>query len=143
MVMELRETSLCAWFAFWAQFIVLGFAAILGAVFAGNGGAPGDQICGVILILASFALIFMRLKSWFDQGTVGWGGIVLVDDMPNLVVAIVVFVILGLVGLFVAAGFESGGLHNGGVALALTSALGIFFSIKNVFDNLDRTNRHR
>ena len=130
----LREVSLCGWFSFWAQFAVLGAAAVLGAFFAGADVEPGDQTCGVILIAAAFLLMFLRIKAWFDSGSTGGTRALLVDDMPNLIAITVVFVVLALSGIFVAAGVPSGGLHSGGVALVLTSALGIFVSLKNVFD---------
>src|SRR5476651_2191659 len=100
---ELRETSLCAWFGFWAQFVALAFAAVLGMVFAGGDAAPGDQTCGVVLVLGAVALMFMRLKNWFDYGSTGWSRFLLVDDMPNLIAMVVIFVILGVVGMNVAA----------------------------------------
>ena len=51
---------------------------------------------------------------------------------------IVIFTILGLAGLFIAAGFDHGGLHAAGVALFAASGLAVFLSMKHVFDALDR-----
>ncbi|HEX3863080.1 MAG TPA: hypothetical protein VHY35_15445 [Stellaceae bacterium] len=135
---ELGELSLCSWVSFWAQLVVLGLLAVLGAFFAGENSAPGDSTCGLILFVAAFALAFMRLKNYFDGDARGWGNFLLVDDLASLVAAIVVFVILALAGLFVAAATDHGGLHNGGVALFVTSGIGVFLSLKHVFDNLDR-----
>lgn len=133
------ELGVCAWIGFWAQLVVLGFLAVLGAFFASASNAPGDYACGLALGLAALALAFMRLKSRFDGGPADWAGFLLVDDMPNLVAVIVVFAVLALAGLFGAAYFDHGGLHNGGVALFVASALAVFLSLKHVFDNLDRT----
>jgi hypothetical protein len=127
-----------SWFGFWAEFVVLGLLAIIGAYFAGQGGGPGDYAAGLILSLTAIALAFLRLKLRFDGRPADWSRSLLVDDMRNLALAIAVFTALGLAGLFVAAGSEEGGLHIAGVALFLTSGLIVFLSLKNVFDNLDR-----
>ena len=58
--------------------------------------------------------------------------------MANLIAVIVVFVALALAGLFVAAGFDHGGLHDAGVALFVVSGIAVFLSMKHVFDNLGR-----
>jgi hypothetical protein len=128
-----------SWFGFWAQFVVLGLLAIIGAWFASAGGRPGDYACGLVLSIAAILLAFMRLKQRFDGGAADWQSFLFVDDMANLVAAIVVFTILGLAGLFIAAGAEAGSLHDSGVALFLASGLAVFLSLKHVFDNLDRT----
>ena len=80
----------------------------------------------------------MRLKNRFDGGAADWGSFLLVDDMANLVAVIVIFAVLGLAGLFIAAGVDDGGLHDAGVALFVASGLAVFLSLKHVFDTLDR-----
>ena len=136
---ETNDLSMCAWIGFWAELAVLGLFAVLGAFFASGDGAPGDYACGLILSLAAIALAFMRLKSRFDGDAADWASFLLVDDLANLLVVIVIFTILGLTGLFTAAGFDHGGLHDAGVALFVTSGLAVFLSLKHVFDNFDRT----
>jgi hypothetical protein len=136
---EVSELGYGRWIAFWGQLIVLAVLAVLGAFYASADEAPGDYACGLTLGLAATALAFLRLKNRFDGAGVGWGGSCLVDDVANLVAVIVVFTIVALAGLLVAAGFEYGGLHDAGVALFATSAVAVFLSIKHVFDNLDRT----
>ena len=50
------------------------------------------------------------------------------------------FVILGLIGLFLAAGNEHGGLHNaGGSRCSSSAASAVFLSLKHVFDHRDAT----
>lgn len=137
--LEQDEPGVCVWLGFWAQLVVLGFLAVLGAFFASANNAPGDYACGLALSFTALALAFLRLKSRFDGGPADWASFLLVDDMPNLVAVIVVFVVLALAGLFVAARFDHGGMHNGGVALFVASGLAVFLSLKRVFDNLDRT----
>ena len=132
------ELGVCAWIAFWAQLVVLGFLAVLGAFFASADNAPGDYACGLALGLAAIALAFMRLKNRLDGGSADWAGFLLVDDMVNLVAVIVVFVVLALAGLFTAARFDHGGLHGAGVALFVASGLAVFLSLKHFFDNLDQ-----
>jgi hypothetical protein len=135
---EPNELGVCAWIAFWAQLVVLGVAAVLGAFFASECRAPGDYACGVLLSLAALALAFMRIKSRFDGGPADWGSFLLVGDMPNLAAVIAIFTVLALAGLFVAARFDHGGLHDAGIALFVASGLAVFLSLKHVFDNLDR-----
>jgi hypothetical protein len=132
------DLGLCAWIGFWAQLVVLGAFAVLGAFFASQDSAPGDYTCGLLLGLAAIALAFMRLKNRFDGGAADWGSFLLVDDMPNLVAVIAIFTVLALAGLFTAAGVEEGGLHDGGVALFAASGLAVFLSLKHVFDTTDR-----
>jgi len=129
--------ELCTWFGYWAQFVVLGFFVILGAFFGAHGGEPGDETAGVILALTAAAVAFMRLKAGFDGAPRSWESFLFVDDMANLVFAIVVLAILGLVGLFVAAAHDTGGLHNGGVALFLVAALFVLLNLKRVFDTAE------
>jgi hypothetical protein len=132
------EVGFCAWIAFWAQLGVLGVVAVLGAAFASADQAPGDDTCGLLVSLAAIALAFMLLKNRFDGGAAYCCAFLLVDDMKNLVAVIVVFTVLGLIGLFTAAGFERGGLHDAGIALFVASALAVFLNLKHVFDTLDR-----
>jgi hypothetical protein len=127
-----------SWIAFWAQFIVLGLLAIVGAFVASHGDEPGDYACGLILSLTAIALAFLRLKQRFDGGPADWQNFLLVDDIANLTLAIVVFTGLGLAGLFIAAGSAEGSLHMAGIALFLASGITVFLSLKHVFDNLDR-----
>jgi len=135
---EPSELGYCAWIAFWAQLVLLGVFAVLGAFFASADRDPGDYTCGLLLSLAAIALALMRIKNRFDGGSAAWGSFLLVDDMANLVAVIVIFALLGLAGLFIAAGIDHGGLHDGGVALFGISGLAVFLSLKHVFDNLDR-----
>jgi hypothetical protein len=134
------ELGYGAWIGFWLQLIILGLFVVIGAFFASADSDPGDYSCGMLLILASLALAFMRLKARLDGSAIDWSYL-LVDDIANLIAIIVIFVILGLAGLFAAASIDSGGLHDGGVALFVASALAVFLNMKRVFDNLER--RHR
>lgn len=127
-----------AWIAAWAELVLLGYLAVIGAFFASDNLSPGDYACGLILSLAAIALAFMRLKSRFDDEPVDWASYLLVDDLPNLIAVIAVFTILGLAGLFMAAAVEHGGLHNAGIALFIASGIAVFLNLKRVFDNLDR-----
>jgi len=127
-----------SWFGFWAEFVVLGLLAIIGAFFASQGGRPGDYAAGLTLSVTAITLAFFRLKLRLDGGPADWSRSLLVDDMRNLALAIAVFTALGLAGLFAAAGSEEGSLHIAGIALFLTSGLVVFLDLKNVFDTLDR-----
>lgn len=132
------ELSYGAWLAFWAQLVVLGFLAILGAFYASTDAQPGDYACGLILSIAAIVLALLRVKARFDGDPLDWASFLLVDDMANLVAAIVVFVLLGLAGVFVAAAVGQGGLYAGGVALFIVCAIAALLSMKQVFNNLDR-----
>ncbi len=103
------EVGFCAWIAFWAQLLILGVVAVLGAAFASANDAPGDYTwSGLLLSLGAIAFAFMLLKNRFDGGAAYCCAFLLVDDMKNLVAVIVVFTVLGLLGLFTAAGFDHG-----------------------------------
>lgn len=130
------ELGYCAWLLFWGRLVVLGAAALLGAFFASADAAPGDETCGLLLAVAAVVLAFLLLKQRFDGGSsvAGPGSFLFVDTLPGLLVATVIFAALALAGLAVAAEYEYGGLHDAAVALAVVSALAVFFSIKHVFD---------
>jgi hypothetical protein len=131
------ERGYGAWFAFWAQFVVLGLFAVIGALTASQGDAPGDYACGMWLVLGSVAVAFLRLKAWFDGRDIGWGSFLFVDTMQNLWIVIPLFTVIGLAGLFIAAGYEYGSLHDAGIALFIVSGLTVFLTLKRVFDRLD------
>lgn len=132
--------GVAAWIVAWAELILLGYLALIGALFASEHAAPGDEICGLTLSVAAIALVFLRLKSRFDGEAADLHGFLLVDDMANFIAVGIVFAVVGFAGLFVAASVEHGGLHNAGVALFLASVGAIFLSMKNVLDN--RYRRH-
>jgi hypothetical protein len=110
---------------------------MVGAFFASGGGEPGDYSCGLWLSFAAIALAFLRLKQYFDAGRTDWSSFLFVDDMTNLIAVIVVFVIVGLAGLFIAAGSDSNRLQTAGIALFAASGIAVFLSLKHVFDKLD------
>jgi hypothetical protein len=120
------------------ELVLLGFLAIVGAFFASANASPGDYACGMMLMLAAIALAFLRLKARLDGAATGWAGALLVNDWPNLTAVIVVYIVIALVGLFLAAGYEYGGLHNAGLALFVVSGAAIFLNLKHVFDIHDR-----
>ncbi|HVC55433.1 MAG TPA: hypothetical protein VND95_05730 [Stellaceae bacterium] len=135
---EPGELGYGLWIGFWGQLAVLALLVVLGASFASAGRAPGDDVCGLTLSLAALALAFLSVKRRFDGVPADCASVLLVDDMPNLIAVIVIFAVLGLAGLIVAADFGRGGLHDGGVALFVVSALAVFLSMKSVFDTRDR-----
>ena len=131
---EPAERAFWPWFGFWVQFGLLGVCAVLGAFAASNAEAPGDYAAGMVLILGAAALAFLRLKSRFDGSPPGWREFFLVDSMWGLVVAIPLFTIIGLVGLFIASAWSYGNLHVAGIALFVVGAVIVFLDIKHVFD---------
>ena len=130
------EPGYGAWFAFWAQFVVLGALTIIGLYVSGRGEAPGDYATGLLLAIGAVLLAFLRLKSWFDGPGADWGSFLFVDKPAQLVVVIPLFTLIALAGLFVAAG-EPGSLHHAGIGLFVASGVIIFLSLKRVFDKLD------
>ena len=135
---EPGELGYGGWILFWAALGLLAIVAMLGAFFASADLDPGDYACGLILLFAAIALSFLLVKSRFDGPGAGWGGFLLVDDMPNLVAVIVVFAALALAGVVIAAKVQQGGLHSAGIALFAISALWVLLSLKHVFDIIDR-----
>jgi hypothetical protein len=131
------DRAFWSWLGFWLQFLLLGVLALTGAGFASLGGRPGDYATGMLIFLGALALAFLRLKRHLDGGDAGWGDFLFVDDMTNLAVAIPLFAILGLAGLFVARAWPYGSLHAAGIGLFAASAIIIFLDIKQVFDHID------
>jgi hypothetical protein len=132
------ELSIGAWIGLWLRLAVLLILAIAGARFASADAAPGDYACGLILAVAAVLLLFLSIKAYFDGGPLGLASLLLVDDMPNLILAVIVFAVLGLAGIAAAAAAGEGGLYVGGVALFAVSAIAVLLSIKRVFDTLER-----
>ena len=132
------ERAFWSWLGFWGQFLVLGLLAAVGALVASADARPGDYQCGVLLSLCAIALGFLRLKHGLDGGAPGWGTFLLVDDMKSLALVIPLFLVIGLIGLFLAHAWESGAMHAAGVGLFGISGVIVFLDIKNVFDRMDR-----
>jgi hypothetical protein len=128
------EPDFWSWFGFWVQFLILGLLAAIGAFVASENARPGDYLCGLLLSLGAIALGFLRLKHWLDGGTLGWGTFLLVDDMKHLALAIPLFAVIGLAGLFIASAWEGGAMHTAGLGLFVVSGVIIFLDIKRVFD---------
>jgi hypothetical protein len=128
------ERAFWSWLGFWVQFLILGFLAVIGAFVASEDARPGDYLCGLLLSLAAVALAFLRLKHWLDGGALDWRTFLFVDDMKNLALAIPLFAVTGLAGLFVARAWESGAMHDAGLGLFVASGVIIFLDIKHVFD---------
>jgi hypothetical protein len=132
------DRSIGEWLSFWVQLFGLGLLALLGAIFAGTGGQPGDEACGLILAVSAVLLLFLRLKYTFDGGSAGWQQFLFVDTIANLAIVIPLFALLGLGGLFLAAAWDAGSLHDAGIGLFVASGLVVFLSLKRVYDAIDR-----
>ena len=128
------ERAFWSWLGFWVQFLILGFLAVIGAFVASEDARPGDYLCGLLLSLAAVALAFLRLKHRLDGGALDLRTFLFVDDMKNLALAIPLFAVTGLAGLFVARAWESGAMHDAGFGLFVASGVIIFLDIKHVFD---------
>jgi hypothetical protein len=135
------EPAFWAWLGFWAQFLVLAVLAVAGAFIAAADARPGDYQCGLLLSLGAVAMAFLRLKQQLDGGASGWITFLLVDDMKNLAVAVPLFTIIGLAGLFIAHAWEDGAMHAAGLALFVAGGVIIFLDIKHVYDRMDSSGR--
>jgi hypothetical protein len=131
------EHAFWSWLGFWAQFLIFGVLAVVGAFVASRAEWPGDYACGILLSLGVIALAFLRLKHRLDGGASDWGDFLLVDDMRGLAIVIPLFAIIGLAGLFIAHAWEGGSMHASGVALFIASGAIIFLDLKRVFDRTD------
>jgi hypothetical protein len=131
------ESAFSSWLGFWIQFLILAVLAVIGAFVASENEWPGDYLCGLLLSLAAVALGFLRLKHRFDGGASGWGASLLVDDMKNLALAIPLFAVIGLAGLFIARAWDSGAMHDAGLGLFVASGVIVFLDIKHVFDRMN------
>jgi hypothetical protein len=131
------ERAFWSWLGFWIQFLILAVLAVIGGFVASEDERPGNYLCGLLLSLAAIALAFLRLKHRLDGRPSGWGAFLFVNDMKNLALAIPLFAVIGLVGLFVARAWESGAMHAAGLGLFVASGMIIFFDIKRVFDRMN------
>jgi len=131
------DRAFWSWLVFWVQFVILGLLAVIGAFVASADAGPGDYQCGLLLSLGAVALAFLRLKHQLDGGALGWRNFLFVDDMKNLAVAIPLFAIIGLAGLFIAHAWESGAMHAAGLGLFVASGVIVFLDIKRVFDRMN------
>jgi hypothetical protein len=131
------ERAFWSWLGFWIQFLILGVLAVIGAFAASENARPGDYLCGLLLSLGVVVLAFLRLKHRLDGEVLDWGAFLLVDNMKNLALAIPLFMVIGLAGLFIARAWESGAMHVAGLALFVASGVIIFLDIKRVFDRMN------
>jgi hypothetical protein len=131
------ERAFWSWLGFWIQFLILAVLAVIGAFVASDDERPGDYLCGLLLSLAAVALAFLILKHRLDGGGSGWGTFLLVDDMKNLALAIPLFAVIGLAGLFIARAWEIGAMHDAGLGLFVASGVIVFLDIKHVFDRMN------
>jgi hypothetical protein len=131
------ERAFWSWLGFWIQFLILAVLAVIGAFVASEDERPGNYLCGLLLSLGAIALAFLRLKHRLDGGALDWGTFLFVDDMKNLALAIPLFAVIGLAGLFVARAWESGAMHDAGLGLFVASGAIIFLDIKHVFDRMN------
>jgi hypothetical protein len=134
---DAAASAFWSWLGFWAQILVLGVLAVVGAFAASGAARPGDYDCGMTLSLAAIALAFLKMRHQLDSGGCSVVDFLLVDDMPNLALAIPLFAGVGLAGLFIARAWESGDMHTAGVALFIASGVAVFLNIKHVFDRID------
>ena len=126
-----------SWLCFWLQFLILGLFVVIGAFAASACLWPGDYVSGMLLISGALVLALLRLKHWFDGGSPSWGDFLFVDDMKNLTLAIPLFAVIGLIGLFIARAWPEGSLHNAGLGLFVVSGIIVFLDIKRVFDRMN------
>jgi uncharacterized membrane protein len=138
---EPGERAFWPWLGFWVQLIVLGLFVVIGAFCASESREPGDYASGMLLIVGALALAFLRLKRRFDGGGPGWRDFLFVDDMISLAIAIPLFTVIGLAGLFIASAWPDGSLHDAGLGLFVVSGVIIFLDIKTVYDRINSTTR--
>lgn len=132
-----ESDELWRWLLFWLQFAVLAVLAIFGAAIASAAEQPGDYDCGLALALASIGLALLLVRRAFDGSRLDWGGLLLVDDMRQLAVAVPLFALIGFAGLVLARAAEGGSLHAAGLALFVVSAIIVLLDVKRVFDRLE------
>ena len=136
-ILDDAESAFWSWLGFWIPFLILAVLAVIGAFVASEDARPGNYLCGLLLSLAAIALAFLRLKHRLDGRPSGWGAFLFVNDMKNLALAIPLFAVIGLAGLFIARAWESGAMHAAGLGLFVASGVIVFLDIKRVFDRMN------
>ena len=106
-----------AWFGFWAQFVVLGGLAILGAWFASAAAQPGDDTAGLMLAVGALAA---RLHAAEAAGSTAapasWTSFLFVDHMAQPGGRDPAFCRDRARRAVRRRGVEPGSLHNAGIA---------------------------
>jgi hypothetical protein len=131
------ERAFWSWLGFWVQFLVLAVLAVVGAFFAAADARPGDYQSGLVLSLGAIAMACLRLRQHLDGDVSGWSAFLLVADKKNLALAVPLFTMIGLAGLFIAHAWEDGAMHTAGLALFVVSGAIVFLDIKHVYDRMD------
>jgi hypothetical protein len=129
------------WLGFWVQFLVLAVLAVVGAFFAAADARTGDYQSGLVLSLGAIAMACLRLKQHLDGDVSDWSAVLLVADKKNLALAVPLFTMIGLAGLFIAHAWDYGSMHTAGLALFVVSGVIVFLDIKHVYDRMD-SNAH-
>ena len=118
-------------------YVCLAAAGVLGLFTASDAPDGITYAAGLGLFVLVVVLMALRLKRQFDGVGVGFLLPVLVEDTDSLIVAIAVLVLLGLVGLVLAA-TVGGSLYGIGLALFVVTTAIIFGELKRYFDRRDR-----
>jgi membrane protease YdiL (CAAX protease family) len=138
---EDHNRKFLSWIAVQLQFLVLLFLAVVGFFFASADRGRGDYAVGLVLSLSAIALAFFFLKRRLDGDERLWGGFLFAETVGELGVAIPLFTVIALLGLFLAHAAGSGSLYGAGLGLFVASALSVFLNIKRVYDRIDES-RH-
>jgi len=118
-------------------YVFLAAAGVLGLFTASDARDGATYSAGLGLFILAVLLMGLRLKRQFDGEAVGFFLPLLVEGTDSLIVAIVVLVALGLVGLVLAA-TVGGNLYNIGLALFVIAMAIIFGELKRYFDHRER-----
>ena len=130
--------ELWRWFAPWLGGAALVALSLLGLFVASRAEDDTTYAGGFAAAVGAAVALGWRIRGGF-RGRRGDAALpVLVDDGEALVVLVAVLVVLGVLGLFLAARGEQPMAIYGGYGLFLAALVMIFWNVKHYFDRLER-----
>jgi hypothetical protein len=130
--------ELWRWFAPWLGGAALVALALLGLFVASRAVDEAAYAGGFAAAAIAAVALGWRIRTGFEGRRGGAALPVLVEDGDALVVLVAVLVVLGLLGLFLAARGEEPMAIYGGYGLFAGALVMIFWNMKHYFDRRER-----
>ena len=127
--------ELWRWFAPWLGGAGLVALCLLGLFVASRAADDATYAGGFAAAAIAVVALAWRIRGGFQGRR---GGALLVEDSDALVVLVAVLVVLGLLGLFLAARGEEPMVIYGGYGLFIGALIMISWNVKHYFDRLGR-----
>jgi hypothetical protein len=130
--------ELWRWFAPWVGGAALVALSLLGLFVASRAVDDATYAGGFAAAAISAVTLAWRIRGGFEGRRGDAALSFLIEDGDALVVLVAVLVVLGLLGLFLAARGEEPMAIYGGYGLFIGALIMIFWNVKHYFDQLER-----